>query len=159
MERVAYARVYDGTYTVWVSMKPPGTPAPAVAIPGAQPEPAPAKPAPAQPAPAQPAPAPPPSKPVTRPPAPAQPNAAAPAWFTETAKEEGGRVIVGSTGDAPDEAEAARMAGAWAKARLVEVTGQSDPPDVRTQRSQTVKLGDGRYRAYVMMSCAGRIRP
>jgi hypothetical protein len=81
----------------------------------------------------------------------------APAWWLPGAAQRGTRVAVGVRVDGKDARECARASLKAGREQLQAAIG-SDPKQLLTDKTMTVKLADGRLRTYSIVSCVGTLK-
>jgi hypothetical protein len=81
----------------------------------------------------------------------------APAWWLPGAAQRGTRVAVGVRVEGKDARECARASLKAGREQLQAAIG-SDPKQLLTDKTMTVKLADGRLRTYSIVSCVGTLK-
>lgn len=76
---------------------------------------------------------------------------AGPAWYTEIASRESGRLTLGASAEGASLRDARRQAVAAARAKLATLL-QAEPSDFQTPRLASQRLPDGRFRVYLLAS-------
>jgi hypothetical protein len=82
----------------------------------------------------------------------APPTGAPPSWWLNAPTREAGRVRVAARADADTLIEARRGAVEAGTGALRAEAGPQ-PPDIQTDKTDVARLPDGRWRAFVLMSC------